>query len=73
MPTSRLLIAIFALAQLTGCTAYSVVSAGTTLVTGRGIAEWTATGVTGGDCAITNLARDKYLCEMPVVYNRHGL
>lgn len=73
MPTGRLLIAIFALAQLTGCTSYSVVSAGTTLVTGRGIAEWTATGVTGGDCAITNLPRDKYLCEMPVVYNRHGL
>jgi hypothetical protein len=73
MPTRSLLIALLAINQLTGCAAYSVASIGTTLVTGRGIAEWTATGVTGGDCAVTNLARDKYLCEMPVVYNRHGL
>jgi hypothetical protein len=73
MPTRSLLIALFTLAQLTGCTTYTVVSAATTLATGRGIAEWTATGVTGADCAVTNLPKDKYLCERPVVYNRHGL
>ena len=73
MPRRSLLIAILLVGQLTGCTTYSVASLGTTLVTGRGIAEWTATGISGGDCAVTNLARDKYLCEMPVVYNRHGL
>jgi hypothetical protein len=73
MPKRSLLIALLALGQLTGCTTYSAASLGTTLVTGRGIAEWTATAVTGGDCILTNLTRDKYLCEMPVVYNRHGL
>jgi hypothetical protein len=73
MPKRSLLIALLAITHLTGCTAYSVASLGATLATGRGIAEWTATGISGGDCAITNLARDKYLCEMPVVYNRHGL
>jgi len=73
MPCRSLFIAILALGQLTGCTTYSVVSLGTTVVTGRGLAEWTATGITGADCALTNLPRDKYLCEMPVVYNRHGL
>ena len=73
MPRGSLLIALLAIAQLTGCAAYSVASVGTTLATGRGIAEWTATGITGADCAVTNVARDKYLCEIPVVYNRHGL
>ena len=73
MSTGRILGAILIAAQLTGCAAYTVASLGTTLTTGRGLAEWTATGVTGGDCALTNLPKDKYLCEMPVVYNRHGL
>jgi hypothetical protein len=73
MPTRSLLIAILTITQLTGCAAYTVASIGTTLATGRGITEWTATGITGGDCALTNLPKDKYLCEMPVVYNRHGL
>ena len=43
MPKRSLLIALLALGQLTGCTTYSAASLGTTLVTGRGIAEWTAT------------------------------
>lgn len=73
MPSRRLLIQILTLTQLTGCAAYTVASVGTTLATGRGISEWAATGITGGDCALTNLPKDKYLCEMPVVYNRHGL
>jgi hypothetical protein len=73
MPSRLLLIQILTITQLTGCAAYTVASIGTTLATGRGISEWTATGITGADCALTNLAKDKYLCEQPVVYNRHGL
>ena len=73
MSRRSLFISLFACYQLTGCAAYTVASIGTTLATGRGITEWTATAATGGDCALTNLPKDKYLCEMPVVYNRHGL
>jgi hypothetical protein len=74
MQTRSVLIAILALAILTGCTTTATLaSLGTAAVTGRSPGEWTATWATGGDCSSLNLVNDKYLCEMPVTYNRHGL
>lgn len=59
---------------LTGCAAYSVASVGSYIVTGKGLGDHAGSTVTGGDCnLIMNTYNRKYVCEMPVVYNRSGI
>lgn len=75
MQTRSVLTAIFAIAtiSLTGCAAYTVASIGSYAATGKGIGDHAGSAVTGGDCnAIKHTYQGKYVCEMPVVYNRNA-
>jgi hypothetical protein len=76
MQTRSVLIAIlaFATTSLTGCAAYSVASVGSYVITGKGLGDHAGSAVSGGDCnLIMNTYNGKYVCEMPVVYNRNGI
>jgi hypothetical protein len=74
MQTRSVLIAFLAITQLSGCAAYSVASVGSYIVTGKGLGDHAGSTVTGGDCnLIMNTYNRKYVCEMPVVYNRSGI
>ncbi len=75
MPTRSFLIALSAVAgiSLNGCTVYTVASIGSYAVTGKGIGDHAGSAVTGGDCnAVKHTYQGKYVCEMPVVYNRNA-
>jgi hypothetical protein len=75
MQTRSVLIAFLLIAttSLTGCAAYSVASIGSYVVTGKSLGDHAGSTVTGGDCnLIMNTYNGKYVCEMPVVYNRNG-
>jgi predicted small secreted protein len=64
---------LIASATLTGCAAYTVASVGSYVTTGKSLGDHAGSTVTGGDCnLITNTYNGKYVCEMPVVYNRNG-
>jgi hypothetical protein len=74
MQTRSVLIAFLTITQLSGCAAYSVASIGSYVVTGKGLGDHAGSKVTGGDCdLIMNTYNGKYVCEMPVVYNRSGI
>jgi predicted small secreted protein len=76
MQTRSFLISILVIASttLTGCAAYTVASVGSYVVTGKGIGDHAGSAVSGGDCnLIMNTYNGKYVCEMPVVYNRNGI
>ena len=76
MQTRSFLISILVIAStsLTGCAAYSVASVGSYVFTGKGIGDHAGSTVSGGDCnLIMNTYNRKYICEMPVVYNRNGI
>lgn len=72
MSTRSIFIAVLLAQQLTGCAGYHVASTGTWITTGRTVPDWALTLTTGGDCRSQHLVQDKYLCEMPVTYNRSG-
>ena len=76
MQTRSLFISLLTIAGSTltvSCTTvYTVASTATWAATGRSIPEWTASTATGGNCEVKQVFDDKYLCEMPVVYNRSG-
>ena len=75
MQTRSVLIALLAYAtiSLTGCAAYTAVSLGSYATTGKGLGDHAGSTVTGGDCnLIKHTYQGKYVCEMPVVYNRNG-
>jgi hypothetical protein len=74
MPTRSVLIAILAVTCLNGCAVYNVASVGSYVFTGKGIGDHAGSAVSGGDCnLIMNTYNGKYVCEMPVVYNRNGI
>lgn len=74
MPTRGILIALLSVACLNGCAAYTVASVGSYAVTGKSLGDHAGTAVTGGECdTIRHLASGKYICEMPVIYNRAGI
>ena len=73
MQTGRILTAIFAVAQLTGCSAYTGASLALWAATERSATDWVMTGVTGADCRTQHIVQDKYVCEQPVVYNQSGI
>lgn len=73
MQTRSVLIAILFIATTTlnGCAVYTVASLGSYATTGKGLGDHASSAVTGGDCnLIKNTYNGKYVCEMPVVYNR---
>jgi predicted small secreted protein len=73
MQTRSVLITFLLVASttLTGCAAYTVASVGSYVVTGKGLSDHAGSAVSGGDCnIIKNTYNGKYVCEMPVVYNR---
>jgi hypothetical protein len=73
MQTRSILTAILATAtiSLNGCAAYTVASVGSYAVTGKGIGDHAGSALSGGDCnVIKHTYNRKYVCEMPVVYNR---
>ena len=73
MQTRSVLIAFLAITQLSGCAAYSVASVSSYVFTGKSLGDHAGSKVTGGDCnLIMNTYNGKYVCEMPVVYNRNG-
>lgn len=75
MQTRSVFIALLAYAtiSLTGCAAYTVASIGTYATTGKGVGDHIGSVATGGDCnLIKHTYQDKYVCEMPVVYNRNA-
>ena len=75
MQTRSFLIAILAIAttSLTGCAAYTVASAGSYVITGKGIGDHAGSVASGGDCnLVKHTYQGKYVCEMPVVYNRNA-
>jgi hypothetical protein len=56
-----------------GCAVYTVASASSYVVTGKGIGDHAGSAVTGGDCnLLKHTYTGEYICEMPVVYNRNG-
>jgi len=76
MQTRSVLITflLVATATLTGCAAYTVASVGSYVTTGKSLGDHAGSTVSGGDCNfIMNTYNGKYVCEMPVVYNRNGL
>ena len=75
MQTRSVLIAFLLIASttLTGCAAYTVASVGSYVVTGKSLGDHAGSKATGGDCnLIMNTYNGKYVCEMPVVYNRNA-
>lgn len=75
MQTRSVLIAVLCLATipLTGCAVYTAASVGSYAVTGKGLGDHAGTVATGGDCnTLKHLYQGKYICEMPVVYNRNA-
>lgn len=74
MQTRSVLIAILAIAQLSGCAVYNVATVGSYVFTGKGIGDHASSAVSGGDCnLIKHTVNGQYICEMPVVYNRNGI
>jgi len=74
MPTRSVLIAILAVTCLNGCAVYNVASVGSYVFTGKGISDHAGSAISGGDCnLIMHTYNGKYVCEMPVVYNRNGI
>jgi hypothetical protein len=76
MQTRSVLITFLLVATTTlgGCAAYTVASVGSYVVTGKSLGDHTGSAVTGGDCnLVMNTYNGKYVCEMPVVYNRNGI
>lgn len=58
---------------LQGCAAYTIASVGSYAATGKGLSDHAGSAVTGGDCnSLKHPIQGKYVCEMPVVYNRNG-
>jgi hypothetical protein len=75
MSTRSILIALCAIAttSLSGCAAYTVASVGSYAATGKGIGDHAGSALSGGDCnVIKHTYNRKYVCEMPVVYNRNA-
>lgn len=75
MLTRSISIAILAATSITlnGCAAYTVASVGSYAVTGKGLGDHAGSALSGGDCnTIKHTYEGKYVCEMPVVYNRHA-
>jgi hypothetical protein len=75
MSTRSILIALCVIAttSLNGCAAYTVASMGSYAVTGKGIGDHAGSALSGGDCnVIKHTYEGKYVCEMPVVYNRNA-
>lgn len=71
MQTRSFLGAILTVTCLNGCAVYTVASAGSYVVTGKGLGDHAGSAVSGGDCnLIKHTYQNKYVCEMPVVYNR---
>lgn len=59
--------------NLNGCAAYTVASVGSYAATGKSLGDHAGSAVTGGDCnTLVHAIQGKYICEMPVVYNRSG-
>ena len=76
MQTRSVLITLLCIAtiSLNGCAVYTVASIGSYATTGKGIGDHAGSAATGGDCnVIKHTYEGKYVCEMPVVYNRAGL
>lgn len=66
-------LVLFLVIFLPGCMAYNIASVGSYVATGKGIPDHAGSAVTGGDCnTVKHLWNGQYVCEMPVVYNRHG-
>lgn len=75
MQTRSILIAILASATivLNGCALYTVAAVGSYAVTGKGIGDHAGSALSGGDCNLVKHTYEaKYVCEMPVVYNRNA-
>jgi hypothetical protein len=74
MSTRSILISICAIAtaSLNGCAVYTAAGIGTFAVTGKGLTDHGTSIIARGDCNTTHLFKDRYYCEMPVVYNRNG-
>jgi hypothetical protein len=74
MSTRIILIALYTTAglALNGCAVYTAASVGSYAVTGKGLTDHGTSAITQGDCNTTHFFKDKYYCEMPVVYNRNG-
>lgn len=75
MQTRSVLTAVLATAtiSLNGCAVYTVASVGSYATTGKGIGDHVGSAVSGGDCnLIKHTVNGKYVCEMPVVYNRNA-
>jgi hypothetical protein len=73
MQTRSILIAILSIAgfSLNGCAAYTVASVGSYAVTGKGLTDHAGSALSGGECnTVKHIYEGKYVCEMPVVYNR---
>ena len=76
MPTRSVFIAFLLIATTTlnGCAVYTVAGLGSYAATGKSLSDHVGSVVTGGDCdLIMNVYNGKYVCEMPVVYNRSGI
>lgn len=76
MQARSLLISFLLIApiSLSGCAVYTAASIGSYATTGKGLGDHAGSAVTGGDCnLVMNTYNGKYVCEMPVVYNRNGL
>jgi hypothetical protein len=70
----RLALALMALASLSGCAAYTAVSVGSLLTTGKSFSDHGASLATGADCnLLKHLWTGQYICEVPPVYNRYPL
>jgi hypothetical protein len=66
----RAILLILCLCQ-TGCAAYSVVSAGTYIATGKSLTDHGVSTVTQADCnGVKHITSGQYYCEVAPVYNR---
>jgi len=73
MPLVLIAIIILWCCLSSGCAVYTVASAGTLAVTGKGLTDHAASRVTKGDCDVIRAVKDtRYWCEMPVVYNQNA-
>ena len=68
----RLLIILIAI-QIQGCAVYTAASVASYATTQKGLGDHAGSAISGGDCnLIKHTYQGKYVCEMPVVYNRNG-
>lgn len=72
MHMKRITLLILLLTQ-TGCAVYTAASVASYATTQKGLGDHAASAVSGGDCnVIKHTYQGKYVCEMPVVYNRNA-